>query len=126
LKLFVTLLLAIASSGAIAADAPVNFLINSAAQDFRAHGPKDVQVRDVYLGYRPGENGVNQYLLCGQFRSTDAEKWQYFATIQTSHYEQWLGAQASALCDAKDIQWSERTDLSPMLQKQLGEVARQP
>lgn len=42
-----------------------------------------------------------------------------FATIKTSDYEQWIGAQAAGFCKHSPVIWDEAGDLSPSLQSRL-------
>lgn len=79
---------------AAASDAPVEFLLTSAAQDFRAHPPHPGRFRDVRIGYVAEPDGKKQYRMCGAFqpegKSANAD-WVPFVTIKTSGYEQYLG-----------------------------------
>jgi hypothetical protein len=101
----------------------VQFLVSTAATDFHLHSEDyyPAQFRGVRIGHLVAANGEKQYILCGQFlpqeRAADAE-WTAFATIKTDPYEQWVGAQASGLCQQRGITWSER-DLSSVIQNQL-------
>jgi len=63
-----------------------------------------------------------QYMLCGQFLPAQAggkAGWTPFATIKTSGYEQWTGAQAAGFCQDSSIIWDKVGDLSSSLQSQL-------
>lgn len=81
------------------------FLLASAAIDFHDHGMATVRFRHVRIGYLPLANGERQYRMCGEFRPAGGEKpeWIPFATIQTSGYEQWLGAEAAGYC--RGVRW---------------------
>jgi hypothetical protein len=66
--------------------------------------------------------GEEQYMLCGQFLSAQeggTGEWTPFATIKTSPYEQWIGAQAAGLCQSSSIIWDKERDLSSSLQSRL-------
>jgi hypothetical protein len=67
-------------------------------------------------------SGEKQYLLCGQFlpaQEGGKAEWVHFATIKTSGYEQWIGAQAVGFCQASSVTWDDAGDLSSLLQSQL-------
>ena len=68
--------------------------------------------------------GEEQYLLCGLFlpapESGNAE-WMPFATIKTSGYEQWIGAQAVSYCQGSSVVWEEG-DLSSSLESRLASL----
>jgi hypothetical protein len=102
---------------------PLEFLLTSSADDFHTHHPPDpTGFRQVRLGHVVSGDGATQYMLCGEFLAA-AEKgnaeWMYFATIKTSGYEQWLGAQARGLCEGSAVVWDSRDDLSSALQRQF-------
>jgi hypothetical protein len=42
-----------------------------------------------------------------------------FATIKTSGYEQWIGAQAVGFCQRSSVIWDKAGDLSSSLQSRL-------
>jgi hypothetical protein len=46
-------------------------------------------------------------------------EWLPFATIKTSGYEQWIGAQAVSYCQSASVIWDKDADLSSELQKRL-------
>ena len=103
-------------AGAPSQTPPVNqdveFLLTSAATDFRTHGNSHpARFRDVRSGYVASPDGARQYRLCGEFsptresgRSGDVG-WIPFVTIKTSGYEQYLGGQATDFCKRSDIAW---------------------
>jgi len=67
--------------------------------------------------------GDKQYMLCGMFQpaqeSGNAE-WVPFATIKTSGYEQWIGAQATGFCQGRSMIWHTQVgDLSSSLKGRL-------
>ena len=101
----------------------VEFLISSAATDFHTHRPPDPsRFRDVRLGHVMTSSGEKQYLLCGQFLAAQEggkSEWTSFATIKTTPYEHWMGAQAEALCLRSSITWDKAGDLSSALQSRL-------
>jgi len=112
-----------ASAVSPALEPVVEFLLTSAATDFHTHRPPDpVRFRDVRLGHITNASGEEQYMLCGQFlpaqEGGDAE-WMPFATIKTSDYEQWIGAQAAGFCQHSSVIWDELGDLSSSLQSRL-------
>jgi metallo-beta-lactamase class B len=102
----------------------VEFLLTSAAADFRAHDESGaIEVRKVRSGYVSTPNGARHYRLCGEFRSeTSSEGWIPFATLETSGYEQWLGAQAATYCRDSGLTWLAG-DLSSRLQQRLVSAA---
>jgi hypothetical protein len=104
-------------------DSVVQFLLTAAATDFRAHRPPDpVRFRHVRLGHVMTPSGDKQYLLCGQFlpaKEGGKAEWTPFATIKTSGYEQWIGAQTAAFCQDSSVIWDKVTDLSSALQSRL-------
>jgi len=67
-------------------------------------------------------SGEAQYMLCGQFlpaQEGGKAEWTPFATIKTSGYEQWLGAQAAGFCQGSSVIWDKVGDLSSSLQSRL-------
>jgi hypothetical protein len=88
---------------------PLEYLLASAASDFRQHQPPEpARFRKVRLGHFPAPDGSQQFLLCGEFQPTadsGPPTWIAFATIRTSAYEQWLGLQADGWCKRADIRW---------------------
>jgi hypothetical protein len=104
----------------------VEFLISSAATDFLTHRPPDPsRFRDVRLGHVITASGEKQYLLCGQFLAAQeggTSEWTSFATIKTSPYEQWIGAQADAWCQRSSVRWEKAGDLSSALQSRLDSI----
>ena len=101
---------------------PAEFLLTSAASDFRAHRPPyPARFREVRLGYATSSEGTRMYMLCGAFlpaSESGSPQWTPFATIQTSGYEQYLGWQAAAFCDRPSIVWLEG-EFSSSLQARL-------
>ena len=104
-------------------DSVVQFLLTAAATDFHTHRPPDpVRFRDVRIGHVTTRSGEPQYLLCGQFlpaQDRGKAEWTPFATIKTSDYEQWIGAQAAGFCQGSSIIWDKVGDLSSSLQSRL-------
>ncbi len=107
-------------------DSVVQFLLTAAATDFRAHRPPDpVRFRDVRIGHVVSPSGKEQYMLCGQFlpaQKGGKAEWTAFATIKTSGYEQWIGAQAAASCKGSSVIWDKVGDLSSSLQSRLASL----
>ena len=104
-------------------DSVVQFLLTAAATDFHTHRPPDpARFRDVRIGHVRTPSGEEQYMLCGQFLPAQAggkAEWTPFATIKTSGYEQWIGAQATAFCQGSSVIWDKVGDLSSSLQSRL-------
>jgi hypothetical protein len=101
----------------------VQFLLTAAATDFHTHrSPGPARFRDVRIGHVLTPSGEMEYRLCGQFLPTqDAGKveWTPFATIKTSDYEQYVGAQAAGFCQDFSVIWDDVDDLSSSLQNRL-------
>jgi hypothetical protein len=101
----------------------VEFLLTAAAVDFHTHRPPDpVRFRDVRIGHVITPSGEGQYMLCGHFlpaRAAGKAEWTPFATIKTSGYEQWIGAQASGFWQDPSVTWDKVDDLSSSLQSRL-------
>jgi predicted small secreted protein len=101
----------------------VEFLLTAAASDFHTHRPPDpARFRDVRVGHVVSPSGQEQYLLCGQFLPAQegrTAEWTPFATIKTSGYEQWIGAQAVRYCGGSSVLWDKVGDLSSSLQTRL-------
>jgi hypothetical protein len=92
------------------------FLINSAANDFRAHvAATGVSFRDVHPGVTHAEGGGPPYsALCGEFRRNgDAAQWTSFAILRMSDYEMWFGA--NAYCRSATTVLDTRRDLTATL-----------
>lgn len=103
----------------------VEFLLTSAATDFshmRAL-PPSVRFRDVRTGYIMTPEHGKQYRLCGSFSpALDGKDGStHFVTLQTSGYEQYLGAQALNECTRAGITW-DKGDLSSTLQSRLESI----
>ena len=82
----------IISDKEIIPDTVVQFLITSAANDFRNHKPPTpVDFRNVKIGYLKSRNSEKTFIMCGEFLSQENNEWVEFATIKTSGYEQYLG-----------------------------------
>jgi hypothetical protein len=47
-----------------------------------------------------------------------------FVTIQTSGYEQYIGAQAASYCQRSSVIWDKEGDLSTSLQSRLDSLIR--
>ena len=104
-------------------DSVVQFLLTAAATDFHTHRPPDpARFRDVRIGHVITPSGQKQYMLCGQFlpaQEGGKAQWTPFATIKTSGYEQWIGAQAACFCQDSSVIWDKVSDLSSSLQSRL-------
>jgi len=104
-------------------DSVVQFLLTAAATDFRTHRPPDpVRFRDVRIGHVLTPGGEERYMLCGQFlpaQEGGKAEWTPFATIKTSDYEHWIGAQAAGFCQGSSVIWDKVGDLSSSLQSRL-------
>jgi hypothetical protein len=104
-------------------DSVVQFLLTAAATDFHTHRPPDpVRFQDVRIGHVMTPGGEEQYRLCGQFlpaQEGGKAEWTPFATIKTSGYEQWIGAQATVFCQGSSVIWDKVGDLSSSLQSRL-------
>jgi hypothetical protein len=104
-------------------ESSAQFLLASAADDFHKNGPTRISgFRNVRMGHAAGPDGLNQYLICGEFlpkKENGTAEWSPFATIKTSGYEQWLGVQAQMLCQRPTVTWDQEGDLSSALQKQF-------
>lgn len=105
----------------------MEFLLTSAATDFHAHPPVEaILLHNVRLGHVLLSDGAEQYMLCGELssakNSSNAERTS-FATIKTSGYEQWIGAQAVGLCKRDSIIWDSNSDLSSLLQSRVDSIS---
>ena len=107
-------------------DSVGRFLLTAAATDFHTHRPPDpVRFRDVRIGQVMTPSGEEQYILCGQFlpaQEGGKAEWTPFATIKTSAYEQWIGAQAASFCQGSSVIWDKVGDLSSSLQRRLASL----
>jgi hypothetical protein len=100
------------------AASPTDYLLDSAASDFREHPPTPSAFRNVRYGQLVAEDGTVSHRLCGEFQvqKSDSEpEWKAFATLKTSAYEQWLGD--TVYCSDK-VQWTPG-DLSAELQRRF-------
>ena len=104
-------------------DSVVQLSLTAAATDFHAHRPPDpVRFREVRIGHVMTPRGEKQYMLCGHFlpaQGGGTAEWTPFATIKTSGYEQWIGAQAAGFCQGSSVIWDKVGDLSSSLQSRL-------
>lgn len=105
------------------AASPLTFLLASAAAEFhKSSNPAPERFREVQLGHYKTESGEEQYVLCGEFlpqRESGKAKWTPFATVRTSDYEQWIGAQSESFCRHPGIKWEGNPDLTPSLKLRL-------
>ncbi len=101
----------------------VESLLAAAAKDFALPGsPHPVGIRQARVGRIPNGSGNYNFLLCGKFQPTDKQgtkEWVPFATIKTSDYEQWLGAQASSYCLQRPIKWYKGDQSSALFKRIL-------
>lgn len=104
----------------------VEFLLTAAATDFQTHRPPDpARFRDVRVGHVVTPGGEEQYRLCGQFlpaQEGGMAEWTPFATIKTSGYEQWVGANAAGFCQDSSMIWDKVGDLSSSLQTRFASL----
>ncbi len=110
----------------LVADSVIQFLITSAAHDFRDHEPPvATDFRNVKVGYLIAPDNEKNYLLCGEFLAQEKQAWEAFATIKTSGYEQYIGSLASAFCQKATFILAVKTDLSVELKNKLAELRKQ-
>ncbi len=104
-------------------DSVVQFLLNSAANDFHTNRPPNaVRFRSVRLAHVTTPDRKPQYRLCGEFLPAPEggkAEWTPFATIKTSGYEQWIGAQAANYCHGSSLVWDTVDNLSSALQSRF-------
>jgi hypothetical protein len=104
------------------------YLVRACAADVQNQFPEAlIQFNSCFSGYRQSPSGETQDFLCGQFRVQDQGlwgEWISFATIKTSSYEQWQGAQASTFCQDGTIVWNSTDDISPDLQLALNSIRK--
>jgi hypothetical protein len=89
---------------------PIDYLLDSAAADFRTHPPKALAFRKVYFGQFDAKGQPPQYEICGEFqvaKEGGKKEWLHFVTIKTSGYEQYIGEQASSFCTREGMSWDE-------------------
>ncbi len=100
-------------------DSIVNILLDASAKDFYDHQPPvPIGFRNVQIKYFEEE----LYIICGEFLAKDEqnkEKWTAFATIKTSGYEQWIGANASTYCQNSKVISYKISDLSSTLKSRF-------
>ena len=90
--------------------ATIDYLLDSAAADFRTHPPKAVDFRKVYFGQFDAKGQSPQYEICGEFKVAKPGgkfEWLHFVTIRTSGYEQYISAQANQHCTREGMSWDE-------------------
>ncbi len=106
----------------------IHTLIAYSTADFHEHGPAGPgRFRDVRSGYLLTASGEPQYMLCGEFLQAQEDgttRWMPFATLKTSSYEQWIGAQSATFCKAESTKWL-KGDLSSALQSTLASLRTQ-
>lgn len=100
-------------------DADVEFLLTSAAKDFRvSNQPGTLAFRDVRVGRIPLSEGEINPLLCGEYQAA-GKAWTPFATIKTDGYEQWNGGQGGYFCSNTSVVWNTGGDLTKALQSRF-------
>lgn len=109
----------------LVADSVIQYLINSAAHDFRDHEPPAaIDFRNVKVGYLIRPDNDQSYILCGEFLAQEKQEWEAFATIKTSGYEQYIGNLAYAFCQKTTFVPAAKTDLSFELKNKLAELRK--
>jgi hypothetical protein len=96
------------------------YLLQSAASDFHAHGPEPASFRNVRFGYVEGAGNSQMALLCGEVEPAtgpEAGKWIAFSTVKTSAYEQVIGDRGG-FCARPTVGW-EPGDLSSELLRRV-------
>lgn len=107
-------------------DSTVQFLISSAAGDFRNYKQvTPVDFRKVKVGYLELTPGVKTFVLCSEFVAKEKkDEWLPFATLKTSNYEQYMGNQALSFCEKATIVLTDETGLSAELKNKLEELRK--
>ncbi len=100
-------------------------LIDFAVADFKANQPPVPRdFRHVRYGIINGADNARRSILCGEFLAvtpSGADEWSAFSTLQTDEYEQWLGAQASPLCQQTTIVWDGRDDYAEVIERKFNQ-----
>ncbi len=103
------------------------FLLTSAATDFREHQPPyPAKFRNVRIGHVGDTTKSGSYRMCGGFLPTeggDKAEWNFFVTIKTSGYEQYIGPNSTYCADPK-IVWDTTEDLSSTLKSRLDSIKK--
>lgn len=105
--------------------ATTEFLLASAAKDFRAHAPTEaLRFYNVRIGYFTTSEGSMRYMLCGEFASDQGsghEERTSFVTIDSpggpNGYQQLLGG--NSVCDDRSANFGSASDLSSSLQSRF-------
>jgi hypothetical protein len=107
-------------------DSVLHYLIRSTVSDFRTQRPSDhLKFKEVYFGHITSDSKKKTYLLCGKFLSTKGEgsnKWTQFATIRTSGFEIYLGA--NIYCQDPSFTLENKNDLSSVLQSGFDDIPK--
>lgn len=96
------------------------YLLQSAASDFHAHGPEPARFRNVRFGYVEGAGNSQMALICGELEPATgpgAGTWIAFSTVKTAAYEQVIGDQGG-FCARPTVGW-EPGDLSGELLRRV-------
>lgn len=103
--------------------AAMEFLLKSAAADFRAHPPAEgLRFHNVRIGYLPTAEGTRRYMLCGDFSSERGKgAGTPFVTIDSpggpNGYQQLIGNHG--MCDDPRATFGIAGDLSSALQSRF-------
>jgi hypothetical protein len=98
-------------------DAVIQFLIYSAARDFKDHHPPTaIDIRNVKAGFIPSGKDT-MYLICGEFLSKEENNWIQFVTIKTSGYEQYIGD--NMYCQKATFEKTDNGKLSDGIKQKL-------
>ena len=97
-------------------DTVSEFLMLASVKDFKQHNPgRDLDFRNSKIGYKEKSNGEKVFMLCGEFRMKNQEKWSEwspYTAIKTDPYEQWLGSQAASFLQDTAVVWFNSNDFS--------------
>lgn len=103
-------------------DSVIQFLISSAAIDFNEHQPPTaIDLRNVKAGYIASGN-ERTYLICGEFLSKEKKDWEFFTTIKTSGYEQYIGS--TTYCQKASFVETDNNRLAEEIKSKLTELKK--
>lgn len=102
--------------------ATIDYLIDSAAADFRKHPPQALAFRKVYFGQFDTRGKPSQYEICGEFQAMKDGKrqWLHFVTIKTSGYEQYISDAPPSWCTREGMSWDEDDWSAELLKRYRG------